>query len=297
MNGTKKGLTSSKWASPSARTISSDYRHLKGSKSQPLLPETRKTSTERKQSAQLQAYARLLKTYRRLKWKSSGLLISHQRALNGNTSNIICNVDFAVTSDTGRANAAEIMFKADFFEYFVLLERCLVHLLECFGMFITADHATNGTPLPPIPNRQENRPPNDRSLNGDSMAFYGYTHRFHANVLAALDKPSNPLHPILGTGNVRLFLGVAKEFRNRWKDIEQEKTDDDLSGLRASYHRILQDLQLDVMLFTILTSLEDARSLASQHLATVHGSLEVEMVNADEQDDAYELPEDVMDWD
>lgn len=292
MNGTEKGLKDSKWASTNNRSTNSNHRPLRGSKSIPVLPKIRQTSTEKRKSSQLEAYAKLLKTHRRLKWKSTSLLHSWDRALHGNNHNIIAGVNFEIYSDTGKANVGEIMFKADFFEYFVLLERCLVHLLECVGQAVSAGSTTKYLPLPSIHAQKEN----GQSLTGDSASYYGYSHRFHANVLAALDDPSNPLHQLLGTGKVRLFLGIAKEFRNRWKNIEQEKIDDDLAGLRKSYHQIVQDLKLDAMLLTILTALEDARSLASQHLATIHGS-EVEMVSADEEDDACTLPEDTMDWD
>lgn len=256
--------------------------------------------------AQLQAYQRLLRYLRRLKWKSTTLLFCHHRALRTDTNNVICNLNFPISSDTGKANAAEIMFKADFFEYYALLERVLVSLLECFGMVISPDHHNGAVPLPPhqlsLTQAHVSSPQTvETSIIGDSLAFHGYAHRFHANVLAALDRSSNPLHSILGVGKVRQYLGLAKEFRNRWKEVELENADseDNLSELHKSYRQILTDLKLDEMLALLLTSLDEARSLASQYLASAHGSAEVEMIGPDDEDAPAEsmMVEDAMDWD
>lgn len=142
---------------------------------------------------------------------------------------------------------------------------------------------------------------NDNSIIGDSRAFHGYAHRFHANVLAALDRPTNPLHSILGTGRIRQYLGIAKEFRNQWKEVELEATDseDRFAGLHSRYHQILTNLKLDEMLAALLSGLEESRSVASQFLASAHGSADFDMTAADEGDAWNEsvLVEDAMDWD
>lgn len=304
-------LSKSRWAPSSIQTNSADYRHPKGSVSNPnlLTARARKPSIEKRQIAQLQAYQRFLKSLRRLKWKSTTLIFCHHRALSQQTDNIINNINFPVSSDTGKANAAEIMFKVDFFEYYALLERALVHLLECFGIVITADHTTNAVPLPSEDKDLDSSVHSishtvENSIIGDSVAFHGYAHRFHANVLAALDRPSNPLHVALGSGKIRQYLGVAKEFRNRWKEVEMESADhtDQLASMHKSYHQILTDLKLDEMLATILVALEQSRFIASASLASAHGSTEVDMVNVDdnENDDDIEADNvmfgDVMDW-
>lgn len=147
------------------------------------------------------------------------------------------------------------------------------------------------------------------TLIGDSRAFYGYPHRFHANVLAALDTPSNPLHSILGTGKVRQYLGISKEFRNRWKEVEKEQDSrgggvggDDFAGLHRSYHRILEELRLDEMIKEILVGLEESRGLAGRYLAGVN-LVDVDMaVGMDGNDDDEIFDEsmefdDAMDWD
>lgn len=118
-------------------------------------------------------------------------------------------------------------------------------------------------------------------------------------MLAALDKQSNPLHPILGVGIVRQYLGLAKEFRNRWKEAEYE---DHIGASNLNmpkpYHQILQDLRLDQMLETILSALEQSRIIATTHLASSHPLIDVDMINVDDET----LPEiteldDAMDWD
>ena len=301
-------LKQSRWAPSSQRATSADYRHLKGSISNPSIgvPIPRKSSSEKRQLAQMQAYQRVLKSLRRLKWKSTALLFCHHRALLQQTDNVISGMNFPIVSDTGKANAAEIMFKVDFFEYYALLERVVIASLECFGIVISADHTTSMVPVP-LAEKDLNRSIHsdahaaENSIIGDSRAFHGYAHRFHANVLSALDRPSNPLHLILGTGLVRQYLGIAKEFRNRWKEVEAEAADgqDQFAGLHSSYHKILAELKLDEMLAVLLSALEESRSVASQHLASAHGSAEVDMIGADDDDAWAEstMMEDAMDWD
>lgn len=46
-------------------------------------------------------------------------------------------------------------------------------------------------------------------------------HRFHANVLEALEREGSPLREALGVGGARGALGRAKGFRNQWKDAEE----------------------------------------------------------------------------
>lgn len=318
------GLTQSRWAKPSNRLPSSDYRHLKGSISNPALapqptPPTPQSPEKKRQSTQTQEYTRFLKVLRRLKWKSSFLIHSHIRALTQETNNIIGGLNFPITSDTGKANAAEVMFKADFFEFYALLERCLVHLLGCFGMVITASHnqkhtATATVVPPPLSSIDLNRSIHSdtttmsNTLIGDSRAFYGYPHRFHANVLAALDMPSNPLHSVLGTGKVRQYLGISKEFRNRWKEVEKEQDSrgvgggDNFEGLHRSYHRILEELRLDEMVKEILLGLEEARGVAGSYLAGVN-LVDVDMVvgmDGNDDDEIFDESmglDDAMDWD
>jgi hypothetical protein len=70
-------------------------------------------------------------------------------------------------------------------------------------------------------NNNNNNNNNGRGL-GASVWREGRHHRYHANVLAALDREENPLHDALGTGEVRAQLGRAKDLRNRWKTAADE---------------------------------------------------------------------------
>lgn len=285
-----QGLQRSRWA-PSSIVKSSITTSLSG---------TSKTSAERRLNVQRQSYQRFLKSFRRLKWKSTTLLFCYERALSRQTDNVIHGLNFPITSDTNKANAAEIMFKVDWFEFYALLERVLVYLLESVGMVVSADHTASSVPLP----REVHtfRPEDDHDANvsiiGNSNAFTGYSHRFHANVLAALDAPSNPLHHTLGRGKVRQYLSIAKEFRNLWKEVEDEtETQDQLSGIHKSYHQIVTELNLSEMLATILGALEASGPIAAQHLTSM-GLVEVDMLTLDEKDTCDELVNgDAMEWD
>ncbi|KAL2118097.1 hypothetical protein VTJ04DRAFT_7757 [Mycothermus thermophilus] len=162
--------------------------------------------------------ARYTKIMRRLQWKLPFLAQGYRMA-----------VDHRVGARDPTAVAeAELMFKLDFFEYYMLIERALVHLLGVFGIDVP-----RGGPPPPPPNdappaEGDHHPSLSASRWGGADAKRAARHRYHANVLAALDNPDNPLHAALGTGEVRVQLGRAKDLRNRWKtagdpDEEEEE--------------------------------------------------------------------------
>lgn len=133
--------------------------------------------------------ARYTKIVRRLKWKLPFLAYAYNAAID------------RTTTDEQRAEA-ELMFKLDFFEYYMLVERALVHLLGVFGIQVTGalgtrvgnGHAGHGLP---------GRTTRDGWEQSD--------HRFHANVLEALDDDRNPLHEALGQDDARFSLARAKE--------------------------------------------------------------------------------------
>lgn len=154
-------LKSSRWAPSTSRKPYSLQAPTSALHSGPDVPALRKTSTEKRKDSQISAFQKFLRCLRRLKWKSTSLLFCHHRALHQQTDNFINNVNFPITSDSSKANAAEINFKLDFFEYYGLLERTLVNLLECFSMVITADYTSDHVPLPPS------------ETNGDSNAQIG----------------------------------------------------------------------------------------------------------------------------
>lgn len=113
---------------------------------------TRRLSSEKRKDSQILAFQKFLKCVRRLKWKSTTLLFCHHRALNQQTDNLINKTNFPISTNNGKANAAEINFKLDFFEYYGLLERTIVNLLECFSIVISANCTSDNVPLPPANN-------------------------------------------------------------------------------------------------------------------------------------------------
>lgn len=219
---------------------------------------------------------------------------------------------------------AETMFRVDFFEWYVLLERCLVCLLASVSVAVSATYDP-GTSS----DREEawgaagrvgalgevNGSERDgASLIGDSKAFAttgGYGHRFHENVLAALDsEATNPLHEVLGKGQVREYIGVAKEFRNRWKDVDENTLGMNAEELQIvvdrrlrRYEKILKDLNLDEMLGRILEALERARGIGEEELGKVSGAIggtglmEQAAGEFDMADAPFEAGIDAMEWD
>ncbi|KAK7515145.1 uncharacterized protein IWZ02DRAFT_57593 [Phyllosticta citriasiana] len=137
---------------------------------------------------------RIRKLIARVSWKTQFLLHSQHMALT-----------LPVPDPENRSSYLNptTMFKLDFFEFYVLLERTLVQLLSFFHISVPKTKAEDGDTL-------------------RSKAFSAYGHSYHANVLAALDRRDNPLREILGAGDVRKHLETAKAFRNRWKDAENE---------------------------------------------------------------------------
>ncbi|CAN8095882.1 unnamed protein product [Discula destructiva] len=208
--------------------------------------------------------ARHTKIVRRLKWKLPFLACGYNAA-----------TDCALT-DEQRAEA-ELMFKLDFFEYYMLIERALVHLLGVFGIKITGTFGTNAA------RRQE----------GQS------DHRFHANVLEALDDFRNPLHEALGKNDARLALARAKELRNRWKNADEP--DAILAAkLSTANTRPLEEYDLERMLEMISAGFDHGFRIAGQYVAEVQAFAAARGVahNVDmtDQSEEWEFMTDAMDW-
>jgi hypothetical protein len=136
---------------------------------------------------------------------------------------------------------AEIMFKIDFHEYYALLERAIVHLLGVFNITVSS------------------RGPRTDSSNSPTI------HRYHANVLAALEQETTPLTPILGSGRVHFLLRKAKELRNRWKtaDMTQEERDNDPFEKEVLP---LSAFDFEDILSGIFNGLEEAYVRAREHV-------------------------------
>ncbi|KAG6356275.1 hypothetical protein INS49_015662 [Diaporthe citri] len=198
--------------------------------------------------------SRFMKIARRMRWKLPFLGQGYRAA-----------TDRALNTPDDRAEA-ELMFKLDFFEYYMLLERALVHLMGVFGVKITG--AFNGT-------RSGTRTPNGNGRSGGAAAGQQQQpqsdHRFHANVLDALDDPRNPLHPVLGAGDARYALARAKELRNRWKNADEPDSVVAASSIAAAKlaARPLEDYDLERILENIFTGLEGAYVIADRYVAGV----------------------------
>lgn len=198
--------------------------------------------------------SRFMKIARRMRWKLPFLGQAYRAA-----------TDRALNTPEDRAEA-ELMFKLDFFEYYMLLERALVHLMGVFGVRITG--AFNGP-------RSGARTPNGNGRNGGAAPGRQQQpqsdHRFHANVLDALDDPRNPLHPVLGAGDARYALARAKELRNRWKNADEPESvvAASSSAAKLASARPLEDYDLERILENIFAGLEGAYVIADRYVASV----------------------------
>ncbi|KAK3988579.1 hypothetical protein QBC44DRAFT_343094 [Cladorrhinum sp. PSN332] len=146
--------------------------------------------------------SRFKKIIRRLQWKSQFLDAGYRIAVD------------RVSKDLRDAADHEMMFKLDFFEYYMLIERALVHLLGVFGLSISSSNSSVS------PTTIKGGKGSGGGGLGGSRWKQSRGHRYHANVLEALDLESNPLHEVLGKGEVRRQLGKAKDLRNRWKGVD-----------------------------------------------------------------------------
>lgn len=154
---------------------------------------------------------------------------------------------------------AEAMFKVDFFEFYTLLERYITTCLSVFGVNISGSAPqTNVNALRYItnPDLQRTRP----------MA----SHAFHANLLEALDNEKGPLYAAFGIQHVRVELGVAKDFRNAWKNADERMIASkwDAENDRVQKNITLTDAQLEQMLRALIAGAEHAHGLVQAHTDT-----------------------------
>jgi hypothetical protein len=214
------------------------------------------------------------------------LLASHSLALNPLSSTLRLDLTPA---------QADAQFRIDFFEFYVLLERCLLHLLNSVGIRVSAGHASGEGNEDATTLGQEQQ----RNIIGNRNVFRS-THAFHANLLSALndESPRNPLHSTLGSGRVKDYIGLAKELRNSWKDdsvvppdalegyvksmvagleshdthlnggLEVEKARTEARLQRKGYAALLgtDALRLDEMLRVILSGMDEAVRVAEREI-------------------------------
>ncbi|KAF1848704.1 uncharacterized protein K460DRAFT_403975 [Cucurbitaria berberidis CBS 394.84] len=194
----------------------------------------------------------------RLRWKAELLMVSYYRTLeivqaevqqNGNEE-LHHSMESGATS-----RQADSMFKVDFFEWYTLLERYMTDSLAVFGFSISAAAPRNNVnALRYITNPDLHR---TRPLA---------SHAFHANLLEALDDETCPLHTSLGAQDVRIQLGLAKDFRNAWKDAEERvATSWETNNTDSRKDIRLHDLQLELMLRTIIAGCEHAHGAVQEH--------------------------------
>ncbi|KAF9890245.1 hypothetical protein FE257_006157 [Aspergillus nanangensis] len=220
--------------------------------------------------------ARLKKIVARLKWKLPFLGEGYRVAT-------------LRTAPPDDVRHAQIMFKLDFHEYYALLERALVHLLGVFGMTVpnTSSTAKKGYGM------------------GNGNGAGGYSHRYHANVIEALERRSCPLREVFGAGDRLRNLRRAKELRNRWKtadlsldDNEPGQQQDEWSGVAKNEDRVsvLESYDIENILSEIFDALGDGYRLAEAHLLASQSQDEAEQDRVDDAEVDWDFIVDAMDW-
>lgn len=221
----------------------------------PVVNQNRKPSDaeaeqeEKSSSDSIDQYDRLL---RRLEHKARLLFMAQD--------GVTCPTSLIKLGDD-----APTQFKLDFFDFYAVLERALVHLLSIFRISIARLGTIDKAPFRDTTNVANRSsavsktimPPREASSN----------HQFHLNVVQAFDRPG-PLHQVFGQGQVREDLGLAKDLRNRWKSVSQESSRRQLNlpqmdgGWDALVPDILSYEQLNRILTNIFNGLMAARELA-----------------------------------
>jgi len=144
---------------------------------------------------------------------------------------------------------AEAMFKLDFFEFYVLLERYITTCLSIVGVHVSgAAPATNLNALRYVTNPDLHR---TRPLA---------SHAFHANLLDALDDEKCPLYASFGIQDIRIQLGLAKDFRNAWKNADERVIASEWHTENGDTRKniTLSDAQLELMLRALITGSDHA---------------------------------------
>lgn len=149
---------------------------------------------------------------------------------------------------------AEAMFKIDFFEFYTFLERYITTCLSTLNIYVSSvPPRTNVNGLRFITNPEW------------AKARAQASHAFHANLLDALAEESCPLHKPLGNPEVRTQLGIAKDYRNAWKEVGGGKTSDSTGYDGERKNVRLQDLDLSKMLELLVTGCRHAHEVVLGH--------------------------------
>ncbi|KAH7119102.1 hypothetical protein B0J11DRAFT_85448 [Dendryphion nanum] len=259
-----------------------DSKSLKASKYAPRTPaETLAQNRAERLGNDKTSAVRL---FGRLRWKAESLKASYSRAndiiTGGRQYDYLSGLDNIYI---------ESMFKVDFFEFYSLLERYITLCLSIRGIYIPSNAPSNNVnALRFITN------PEFARLRPEA------SHRFHENLLDALEKEDSPFHTSLGRADVRTQLRIAKDYRNRWKDADEKAA---FKNGHSHLHR--EELDLGVMLFVLLTACEQALSVVKSSESSAQ-TIQGESRNLDlpyhenksiDEDIPFEFMDDAMDLD
>lgn len=215
-----------------------------------------------------------MKIVARLRWKLP-FLAEGYRLATLSTENGVSEAEVA---------HAEIMFKIDFHEYYALLERAIVHLLGVFNIAVSSSAASY------------------RGVSGGGENGFGFgngrgvgIHRYHANVLHALEEETTPLTPILGSGHVNALLWKAKELRNRWKTADMTREERENDPYERKEVLPLASFDFDEIFMGIFKGLEEGYVRAKAHVDMCRMPGEEEDVVMDSEAD-WRFMVEGMDW-
>jgi len=214
---------------------------------------------------------RITRLLARVEWKAYMLIVSRgATAANANDAPV----------------ASETMFRLDFYEFYALLERLLVLLLHACGIDVRG------------------------SSSSTAATATNLSHRFHANVLEALERDGCPLREALGRGEARMWLARAKEFRNRWKDADgdgdgeggEERAGLDVEGLGRMLEAVLEGVRaaravVEALVVVDVRGGSDDGVVGVGHGAAAGGLRLSEDEDLDMDDVPWEAVDDAMDWD
>lgn len=190
-----------------------------------------------------QALHRFEQACQRLRWKFLDLEAAYRRALAPSA--------WAFTPEDAERN-----FKVDFYEFYAWIEQAIVLLLLVFAVTVPRERSS-------------------RAAGGSS------THAYHHNVLRALDEETNPLHEVLGKGDVNQALWKAKELRNRWKDAAEGRETPPLKMYDLSW-----------IVGEVLRGLEGGYTVARSTVATE----EIVVDDAEDGGEGWDWMVETMDW-
>jgi hypothetical protein len=208
-----------------------------------------------------QELTRFMKIVSRLRWKLPFLSEGYRLATTARFD--------AFPADIAHA---EMMFKIDFHEYYALLERAIVHLLAVFDIVVHNSWYKGAS----------------GNINGGGIGTGN--HRYHANVLEALEKTSCPLYPFLGSGPVQEQLRRAKQLRNQWKTADSPEEDEQQKVALESY-------DLEGILMGIFGGLEEAHALAQEYVTKAVSEMVAETEESGNSTTAPNKLDTEADWD